>query len=281
MDNYWIERQAKAQNALTDKSIEQTEKQLTRYYSRTMRSVMDMFELTYNRVAESAMNYGRQPTPADLYKLDSYWKLQGQLAEELDKLGARQEKLFSRDFMKHWETIYKNVAMPDGGIFSGIDLTAAQQMINEIWCADGKSWSNRIWTNTERLRAALNEGLEECVIAGVNPDKLKERLMNEFNVSFNRADALVRTEMAHIQTKAAEQRYKDAGVQKVQIWAKEDERLCDVCGKLHEKEYLLGENIPIPAHTKCRCCIVPVIEDMPPQTQQKQNKITVRKTSKV
>lgn len=261
MADYWIDRQAKAQNALTDKSIAQTEKQLTKYYSGTMRTVIDLFIDTYNRVADSAMNEGRTPTPADLYKLDTYWKLQGQLAHELDRLGAKQEKLLSREFMNQWQTIYKNVAIKGGGTFTHIDLEQAYQMINAIWCADGKSWSNRIWMNTDRLREALNEGLTESVIAGVNPDKLKARLMKEFNVSYNRADALVRTEMAHIQTTAAEQRYKDAGVKKVQVWAKEDERLCDICGKLHEKEYILGEKLPIPAHTKCRCCIVPVIED--------------------
>lgn len=260
MDNYWIERQAKAQNALTDKGIEATEKQLKKYYSRTMRRVIDLFELTYSRVADSAINMGREPTPADLYKLDTYWKLQGQLAHELDMLGAKQEKLYSRNFMEHWQTIYKNVAIPGGGTFTHIDTEQAQQMINQIWCADGQSWSNRIWKNTERLQQALNEGLTDSVIAGVNPDKLKNRLMEEFNVSYNRADALVRTEMAHIQTTAAEQRYKDAGIEEVQVWAKEDERLCDICGKLHEKKYRLGEALPIPAHTKCRCCIVPVID---------------------
>ena len=260
MDNYWIERQAKAQNALTDKGIEATEKQLKKYYSRTMRRVIDLFELTYSRVADSAINMGREPTPADLYKLDTYWKLQGQLAHELDMLGAKQEKLYSRNFMEHWQTIYKNVAIPGGGTFTHIDTEQAQQMINAIWCADGQSWSNRIWKNTERLQQALNEGLTDSVIAGVNPDKLKNRLMEEFNVSYNRADALVRTEMAHIQTTAAEQRYKDAGIEEVQVWAKEDERLCDICGKLHEKKYRLGEALPIPAHTKCRCCIVPVID---------------------
>lgn len=259
--NYWIERQAKAQNALTDKGILATEKQLTKYYSHTMRHIIALFELTYNRVVESAMNYGREPTPADLYKLDSYWQLQAQLADELRKLGAKQESLYSKNFMELWETVYKNVALPSGGTFSGIDKAAAKQMINQIWCADGKSWSNRIWENTDRLREALNEGLTDSVIAGVNPNKLKERLMEEFNVSFNRADSLVRTEMTHIQTKAAEQRYKDAGIKRVQIWAKEDERLCDICGKLHETYYTLGENIPVPAHPRCRCCIVPVIED--------------------
>lgn len=260
MNDYWVERQAKAQNTLTDRGIAATEKQLKKYYKHTMDTVIDLFLDAYQRAAESAINYGREPTPADLYKLDTYWKLQGQLAHELEKLGAKQESLYSKNFMELYKTVYKNVAIPGGTAFTSIDIEQAHKMINAIWCADGQSWSNRIWKNTDKLQQALNEGLTESVIAGVNPDKLKNRLMEDFNVSYNRADALVRTEMAHIQTTAAEQRYKDAGIEKVQVWAKEDERLCDICGKLHEKEYRLGEKLPIPAHTKCRCCIVPVID---------------------
>ena len=45
------------------------------------------------------------------------------------------------------------------------------------------------------------------------------------------------------------------------LWADEDERRCEVCGKLHKKRYPVGANIPIPAHPRCRCCIVPVVED--------------------
>lgn len=259
-NEWWIERQAKAQNALTDKGIAATQKQLQNYYSSTMRRVIDLFELTYSRIADSAINYGREPTPADLYKLDAYWQLQGQLSEQLEKMGNKEAKLLSKNFTNEWLTIYRNVALPGGTAFATIDTAQAAQLINAVWCADGKTWKERIWHNTEQLREALNQGLTDCVIAGVSPAKLKQRLIDEFGVSYGRADTLVRTEMAHIQTAAAEQRYKDAGVRRVQIWAKEDERTCDICGKLHEKFYTLGEQIPLPAHPKCRCCIVPVIE---------------------
>ena len=134
-------------------------------------------------------------------------------------------------------------------------------MINSVWAADGKSWSARIWDNTSKLAETLNEKLIECVVAGKNPSELKKALMERFNVSFNQADALARTELAHIQTEAAKKRYEDTGIQYVQIWADEDERRCDVCGKLHEKIYPVGASVPIPAHPRCRCCIIPVVDD--------------------
>jgi SPP1 gp7 family putative phage head morphogenesis protein len=148
-------------------------------------------------------------------------------------------------------------------------------MIRQVWAADGKSWSTRIWDNTADLAETLNEKLIECVVGGKKTSDLKKALMERFHVSFGRADALARTELAHIQTQAARQRYEDTGIEYVEIWADKDERRCEVCGKLHQKRYPVGAQIPIPAHPRCRCTIVPVVEipeDKPvqqPQTAQK------------
>jgi SPP1 gp7 family putative phage head morphogenesis protein len=144
--------------------------------------------------------------------------------------------------------------------YNTIDTKAVESMINNIWCADGKHWSSRVWENTERLQLALNDNLIDCLVSGRNPEQLKGLLMDSFNVSYSRADSLVRTEMAHIQTQAAEQRYADAGVNYIEIWADKDERQCELCGKLHRKVYRMGDKLPIPAHPNCRCCILPIVE---------------------
>lgn len=256
---YWAERQAKTQERLTAKNIKDTEAQLIKYYQRTMLNVVGQFEQTYNKLLLTISD-GREPTPADLYKLDTYWKMQGQLKRELEKLGDKQAALFSKKFMEQYQTIYDAIAIKDGMFFNEIDSKVAEQMINQIWCADGKNWSSRIWTNTDKLQQALNDNLIDCVVTGRNPRYLKEILMNEFGVAYNRADSIVRTEMAHIQTQAAQQKYKDAGVLEVEVWADKDERRCKICGDLHQTRYPVGGAMPIPAHPRCRCCIIPVID---------------------
>lgn len=255
---YWEERQAETQAALTKKNVEQVQKQLIKYYANTQSEIIGQFESTYYKLL-TTISEGREPTPADLYKLDTYWKMQGQLKEELLKLGYKQAEFLSDKFINQYISVYETMAAKDGLYFNRIDTSTAEAMINHIWCADGKSWSSRIWKNTDMLQQELNDTLIECVVAGKDTKYLIKELQYKFKVSYNRADALVRTEMAHIQTQAAKQRYLDAGVTEVQIWADKDERRCDVCGKLHEKIYPIGANIPIPAHPKCRCCIVPVV----------------------
>jgi SPP1 gp7 family putative phage head morphogenesis protein len=97
------------------------------------------------------------------------------------------------------------------------------------------------------------------VVGGKKPTQLKHALMERFEVSYHRANTLVQTEMAHIQTQAAQQRYKDMGITEMEFWADPDERTCDVCGKLHKKRYPIGYVAPIPAHPNCRCCLIPVV----------------------
>lgn len=257
--NYWQKRNIQAQRNLGNKSTKDIEKQLQKYYSNTMKKTIADFEATYDKLL-ATIEDGRTPTPADLYKLDKYWQMQGQLQKELQKLGDKEAALLGKKFTEAFKQAYETMAMPSGMAYSTIDTEVAQQMINHIWCADGKSWSSRIWENTEKLAETLNEEMIECVVGGRKTTDLKNKLIERFNVSYSQADSLVRTEIAHIQTQAAQRRYKDAGIKRVEIWADKDERQCEHCGKLHQKRYGVNEKLPIPAHPRCRCCAIPVIE---------------------
>lgn len=257
---YWEERMADSQNRLTNKSIRQTENQLKKYYKSAMERTIADFIATYEKIlSDQAM--GREATPADLYKLDKYWQSQAQLRRELQRLGDRQIVLLSKSFQMNWFNIYNSIAIPGSDAFNTVDKSIVEQLINSIWAADGKSWKERIWGNTQALAAELNEGLIHCVATGKKPGELKKILMERFTVSYSRADTLVRTEMAHIQTEAAKKRYEDAGVREVEVIADWDERRCPICADLHHTIHPVNGPMPVPAHPRCRCCIVPVIKD--------------------
>lgn len=257
--SYWEDRQARTQDKLTQKNIKEVEEQLVKYYSSTMKKILGQFEITYNKIFSSIEN-GKEPTPADLYKLDTYWQQQKQLTDELTKLGDKTAALLSKKFMTQFKDIYENIAIPGEKTFNTIDKAMALEMINQVWCADGETWKARIWKNTAMLQQELNDTLIDCLVAGRQPRELKERLQKRFGVTYSRADTLVRTEMAHIQTEAAKKRYVDAGVTYVMVWASPDERRCEVCGDLHKTKHPANGKMPVPAHPNCRCCIIPVVE---------------------
>lgn len=257
---YWQDRETAARHVLMSKSQKEIDKKLRKYYTRLSKQLIKDYEALYNEVLLKQAA-GEQISPATLYKLDKYWELQTQTQKLLNKFGAYQQSLLSRVFQVFYQKSYNSINIKGLEAFNTLDEAAVEQVINQVWCSDGKSWSQRIWQNTAQLQATLEEGLIECVAAGKKTTQLKQILQNRFNVSYHRADTLVRTEIAHIQTKAAQQRYIDYGIKEYEFWADEDERRCEVCGKLHQKRFPIYSTPKVPQHPNCRCVILPVIEN--------------------
>lgn len=263
---YWAKRQQKIQEAISKKSQTRIEKQLANYYGKAAKQVIKDFEDVLNKVL-AALEDGREATPADLYKLDTYWKLQGQLRQELNKLGEKQIALLTKEFELNFFEMYYGLALDGYETFNTLNKELVQQMVNSVWCLDGKHFSQRIWKNTENLVQTLNDNLIHCVATGKKPGELVKLLQERFNVSYNRADMLVRTELAHIQTEAAKKRYQDYGIEMYEILGNDD----DSCGnhsvdchkmdgkKFYYYEMVAGKNAP-PFHPNCKCSIVPVID---------------------
>ena len=269
---YWQDRMTAAQNALLNKSLKEIERRMRKYYVSLSKSLIKDYEALYDQILLKKAA-GEAISPATLYQMDKFWSLQAQTRTRLNKLGAFQQSLLSKIFEVFYHASYNAFSLKgltafktldDEGLkgltaFKTLDDEAVRLVLEQVWTADGKSWSTRIWNNTTLLQQTLEEGLIECVAAGKKTTQLKKVLQSRFGVSYNRADALVRTELAHIQTEASRQRYSDYGIEQVEIWADPDERTCEVCGKLHKKIYPVGAKVPIPAHPRCRCCIIPVI----------------------
>lgn len=259
MSNYWKDRETAARQILMSKSQKEIDKKLRKYYTNLSKRLIKDYEALYNEVLLKQAA-GEQISPATLYKLDKYWELQTQTQKLLNKFGAYQQSLLSKVFQVFYQKSYNSINIKGLEAFNTLDEAAVEQVINQVWCADGKSWSQRIWQNTAQLQATLEEGLIECVAAGKKTTQLKQILQNRFNVSYHQADTLVRTEIAHIQTKAAQQRYIDYGITEYEFWADEDERRCEVCGKLHQKRFPIHSTPKVPQHPNCRCVILPVID---------------------
>lgn len=281
MADYWTKRILEAQKKWTDKGIDAINKQLLHYYKVAMANIIKEFEAVYDKVLASAEE-GKHITPAWLYQLDRYWQMQSQLKDTLQKLGDKTCEILSKKFEQEYKHIYSDMAIGEDGkaikasvsdkAFSTIDAQAAKQVANQIWCADGKSWSQRIWKNIDYLQQTLNDGLVDCVVTGKKTTQLKKQLMERFDVSYGQAETLVRTEMAHIETQAAVDKYKEHGRKKVRIIVDPDERTCKVCAEWDDKiinisDLREGTNCP-PFHPRCRCAIAAVVEDRKQEVQE-------------
>ena len=81
--------------------------------------------------------------------------------------------------------------------------------------------------------------------------------MERFNVSYNNARRLARTEMSHIYNQSTLDKYKQAGVTKVKILtAKHGDHVCDVCESYEGKIYPIDKVPKIPCSDcteQCGC----------------------------
>ena len=260
---YWQKRMVSQQNRITNKSIAEIEKQIAKYYANCSKRVMRDFESTLDHLI-ATVGAGKEPTPADLYKLEKYWEMQGQLKQELQKLGDKSVNLLRKRFVEQYKGVYNALNLPKSPMFNTIDDGAIRNIIDAVWCADGANWSQRVWKNTDNLVEALNGSLAQCIITGKKPSEMKKMLQrmvrDDFTATHYAADRLVRTECAHIQTQAARQRYKDAGIEQMEVWVDEDERTCPICAKHEGERVNVNQTMPVPFHPNCRCCMIPVIE---------------------
>lgn len=259
MNKYWADRVRRAQEAITDKNQKAIEKQLAKYYGKAAKRVIQDFESVYNKI-ELQIAEGKEVSPADLYRLDKYWQAQGALRQEMQKLGEKQISLLTKYFEINFFEVYYSFALEGVEAFNTLDSASVAQLITSAWVADGKTFSQRVWDNTERLVETLNEELIHCVATGKKTTELKNILQERFGVSYRRADTLARTELVHIQTQASQKRYQDYGIQEVEVLVDEDDRTCELCKALKGKKYPVNAVPPLPVHPNERCCLVPVIE---------------------
>lgn len=235
-------------------------RQLKTYYTHAMNTAIKDFEIAYSRYLLLKKD-NKTITPNTLYTIDKYWSMQNDLGNTLRALGDKEYISLQNNFLSHYQELYNMLEIPEHKS-TPLDLESAKATIQTIWCADGKSFSDRIWDDKERLLQSLNEALADAVVTGKDMREFKKDLANQFSVSYHRANTLVRTELCVIQTKSAVDRYKSYGVKKVKFITAKDEKVCPICNAMSNKvididNIVIGTNAP-PRHPNDRCCLIPL-----------------------
>lgn len=133
------------------------------------------------------------------------------------------------------------------------------------WTTDGKTFSQKIWTNQERL---INEMSREFVVSATRGANIKEsakRLSQRMDIDYKRCVRLLNTEDSFFSNQAVLEAYKNTTSEQYRILATLDSRTCDVCGSVDLKVFNIkdakaGINLP-PFHPNCRCTTTIYFED--------------------
>ena len=224
-------------------------------YIRSFKSLTSDIDALYAEILSRGIE---NMTRTELYNLEKYYKLRQKIAEETEGLAIEDNKnledLLNRISVGTYESNLKELGLD-------FDILAEQQaraIASQNWT--GIKFSERIWGNANDFTARVMSDIEELVIGGKSPDRLKKKLMEDYSIKFSEADRLIRTEASHAYNTAALESYAQAGCQEVEYLAESD--CCDLCKPYSKKVYPVADAPVIPVHPNCRCTYLPVIETM-------------------
>ena len=152
-----------------------------------------------------------------------------------------------------------------GTNFYKINENLVEDIIKKPWALDGKNFSDRIWSDKEKLINTLHTEMTQGFIRGDSLEDITKRITAKMNVSKSNVKRLVRTESAAYRSKAQLKAFQDLEVEKYQVLATLDARTSDICqdmdGKVFDfKDYEIGTTAP-PFHVNCRSVTIPYFDD--------------------
>lgn len=236
-------------------SLEEKNKELLQFYIEASESVKD--ELY--RLAEKYSKDGVLSL-SEMYKQNRLAELNKKYENIIEELGRTTEEFAKKNMQQGFQNVYEKTAKGMGdNDFSMPNKKLMEKMMETPWRGD--NFSGRLWKNQKKLAVSLNDVLLTGLQQGKTVTEIAIALHNRMGQGFNECHRLVRTESMHYLNDAALRRYKDAGVEYVQIWAALDERTCDTCGGYHEKIYPIDKCPAVPLHANCRCTVLPVMDE--------------------
>lgn len=147
-----------------------------------------------------------------------------------------------------------------------INQKQLQTVLQRPWTADGRNFSDRIWSNKSALIGELQKTLQQNIILGKAPDESIKALSQKLGVSESNAARLMYTETAYFQSVSQGDSYRALGVDNVIFVATLDERTSDICQQMDGsiipmKDYNPGVTVP-PLHPWCRSVTAPYYKDL-------------------
>lgn len=251
---YWEKRIA-ASTWKTYNSLEEKNRELLEFY-------IDASKAVKEELYQIAEKYSREGvlSLSCMHKQNRLNGLNKKFQDIIEDLGRKTEKTVRKNMQDGFKAVYNDTARGMGDTdFSMPNKRLMEKLLNEPWRGD--NFSGRLWKNQKRLAVGLNDLLLTGLQQGKTVTEIAVNMHNFVGQGFNECHRLVRTETMHYLNDATLQRYIDAGVKYVQIWAAEDERTCDECSKYHGKIYPIDKCPHVPFHPNCRCTIIPCLDE--------------------
>ena len=301
--DYWEERQvkreAKAFTTIQDIekeykiALEKAKQNINKELSRIGTTYMKDNNLNYHDALKLLKGDEYKVWKKDLHDyLKEYNKLLKTAPLEAKKLYLEIETLSARSRLSHLDSLKAQVDMEMVKLIFGVEDSAKNALtsvyrdtfievtkdlgINVIVSRDkikavldrpwsGANFSERIWSNTDKLAQTVKQEIVNGMIQGINLQTMAKRVSERFETAKkNDVERLLRTEVNYTLNQATLDGYKEAGIEKYEFSATLDSRTSQICSELHGevfeiKKIAVGLNYP-PMHPRCRSTTIPIVD---------------------
>lgn len=299
MSNYWQKRREdllkqmeKDEQKLLDKldklysgQIAELERDIAAYYQKygkdnviEYRVLLDSIsekdrEMLMQRMDEFAAKYPQyahlMPVRESIYKLNELEAIQMAMYIQQYEIGAIEQEELQRH-LEEYALKSANLAAEEMGFgnqFYNVNSSLVSATVGAAW-SQGKTYSERIWENREKLAQYLNDDFAKLIARGVSYDQCVKELSKRFeNVSKRDIKRLVFTEGTFLFNETQAQVH-ESDFDKYCI-ACADSRACPICKALQAEQKrnpvrfedrTPGINFP-PLHPWCRCSYTVEVDD--------------------
>ena len=301
--DYWekrqVKREAKAFTTIQDiekeykTALEKAKQNINKELSRIGTTYMKDNNLSYHDALKLLKGDEYKVWKKDLHDyMKEYNKLLKTAPLEAKKLYLEIETLSAKSRMSHLDSLRAQVDMEmvklifgvedssknalnsvyrdtflevtkDLGINANVSRDKIKTVLDKPW--SGANFSQRIWSNTDKLAQTVKQEIVNGMIQGINLKTMTKRVSERFETAKkNDVERLLRTEVNYTLNQATLDGYKEAGIEKYEFSATLDSRTSQICSELHGevfeiKKIAVGLNYP-PMHPRCRSTTIPVID---------------------
>ncbi len=249
--DYW---QARLSDSIFKKNTKKAEQKIIKYYKQANKTIQSEISDLYVKMLSDG-----EISANTLYSFSRYRQLQDKIQKELYKLGNKEVETMQLTLLDSYKEIYikTNKGLGIETSWTILNENFAKELVNSNF-KDAK-FSDRIWNNKSKLKQHIEKNIVDTVIAGQSKDRAVSKIMESFNVGFNDANRIVRTETMRTLNAGQQQSYIDNGYTRVEWLVEDDDRLCDECEPLAGRIFDIND-VPSIVHPGCRCTFIPVLD---------------------
>lgn len=263
---------ADVKKLLTANELKQFRREVEEYYKELSKYPYDP---TYRERLKNAIYTTTTKDGRKLYSLRrnvsrlDYIKMQ--MENAIETLYARENETFTTNLSKTYEDTYMRSVFDTQqatGVFqpfNALNSLIIQKTVQQKWLGD--NYSDRIWSDKNKLIDTLETTFSQGVVLGRNPRVIARDISKATGVKYSNCERLARTEFNHIANEATREGYTQTdGLDRYMFVATLDSRTSAICQSLSGKVFLVSEaevGVNYPSmHPNCRSTTIPYLEDM-------------------